>query len=375
MISGPFQGFSNDIQLKISIPPFINTFQGICNYDNTENKTVNRVNANRDMLPEKKSFRPHLVNDAIEHPEAFHDILTQDKEMLRIFKDCELIAPGSATVLITGASGTGKELIARALHYLSGRKGDFVTVNIAGLDDTMFSDTLFGHMKGAFTGAINNRNGLVEKAYGGTLFLDEIGDLEPPSQVKLLRLIQEKEYYKSGSDLLHKAETRIITATNADLNEKRETNKFRMELYYRLTHKIHLPPLIERKVDLNLLISHFLKKAKQEYQKNDCFFSEDALSLLATYKYPGNIRELEAIITDAVACCREKIIDAPLIKKNLDYSAIDAKVIFPEVLPTIKEIVDLLVKEALQRTGENQSQAGRLIGCSHEAIRKRLKKL
>ncbi len=348
--------------------------------------TINRAIGNREILLENKNLKHHLLNDTIEYPKAFRDIITQDKEMLRIFQYCEAIAPGPSPVLITGDSGTGKELIAKAVHKLSGRKGNFIPVNIAGLEnDTMFSDALFGHLKGAFTGATTNRNGFIEEAYGGTLFLDEIGDLEPASQVKLLRLIQEKEYYKLGSDLLHKSEIRIIAATNADLHEKMKNNKFRQDLYYRLkTHKIHLPPLIERKGDLYVLINHFFKKAAKEYQKNVCSLSDESLSLLETYKFPGNIRDLEAIITDAVASCHDKVIDAALIRKNLDENEFyvntaspptGAKVVFLNELPTINEIVDLLVLEALHRTEENQSQAGRLIGCSHEAIRKRLIKI
>ena len=172
-------------------------------------------------------------------------------------------------MLITGESGVGKELLAKAIHRLSRRQGKFVSENIAGLDDTLFTDTLFGHAQGAYTDARNARKGLVEEAAGGTLFLDEIGDLSIGSQVKLLRLIDGKEYRPLGVDQARFSEARFIIATNVNLEKKLEEGKFRRDLYFRLTHRIHLPPLRERLDDLSLLVDHFLRQAAQDRRRRD----------------------------------------------------------------------------------------------------------
>ncbi|MCB0271366.1 MAG: sigma-54-dependent Fis family transcriptional regulator, partial [Calditrichaeota bacterium] len=173
----------------------------------------------------------------------------------------EAVASTFLPVLVTGETGSGKELIAKAIHELSGRDGEMVAVNVGGVDDTMLSDTLFGHIKGAFTGAETDRKGLIEQAEGGTLFLDEIGDLSPESQVKLLRLLQEGKYYPLGSDVPKKTDVRIVAATHQNLEAMQENAKFRRDLYFRLqAHHIHIPPLRERKDDLPLLVHHFLEK-------------------------------------------------------------------------------------------------------------------
>ena len=189
-------------------------------------------------------MKSQFLADKLDNPEAFKEIVTQNKIMRSIFQYVEAIAKSNSPVLVTGETGVGKELIVRSLHKLSDLKGPMVAVNAAGLDDTVFTDTLFGHLKGAFTNASQRRDGLVAKAKGGTLFLDEIGDLSQASQVKLLRLLQEGDYFPLGSDIPVKMDARVVVATQVDLKERLDTDQFRKDLYYRLSiHHVHIPPL------------------------------------------------------------------------------------------------------------------------------------
>jgi DNA-binding NtrC family response regulator len=212
-----------------------------------------------------------------------------------------------ATVLITGASGTGKELIAKAIHQHSLRhKKKFITVNCTAIPENVIESELFGHVKGAFTGAWKDKKGLVEEAHEGTLFLDEIGDLSPGLQTKLLRLLQEGEYRPVGSEITYKADLRFIAATNHDLKTEIKENRFREDLFYRLNViHVHLPPLKERKQDIPVLSTHFLKKYTRLYQKDVTDISPAAMQALMLHDFPGNIRELENIIERAVILCRE----------------------------------------------------------------------
>ncbi|MDZ7767137.1 MAG: sigma 54-interacting transcriptional regulator [Melioribacteraceae bacterium] len=221
----------------------------------------------------------------------------------------EAIAKTNLPVLITGETGTGKELIANAIHKVSGRKGELVPVNVAGVDDNLFSDTLFGHKKGAFTGAEIERKGLIERAEDGTLFLDEIGDLNIESQVKLLRLLQEGQFYPLGSDIAKLSNARIIVATNRSIKSLQSSNTFREDLYYRLrSHHINIPPLRERKKDIPYLIDFFLIRAAKELGKTKPRPPKELYTLLSNYHFPGNIRELEGIIYDAVSLHKSGIL-------------------------------------------------------------------
>ena len=203
------------------------------------------------MQDQVSSLTRHLLTDGLSKPGAFAHLVTGSRKMLALFKYVEVVAASPFPALITGETGVGKELVARAIHLAGDPSRPFVAVNVAGLDDNMFSDTLFGHKKGAFTGAESNRDGLISQAQDGTLFLDEIGDLSPISQVKLLRLIQEKEYYPLGMDQAKKTNARIICSTNYDLKQRVEKGSFRNDLYFRLnTHVISVPPLRERKEDI-----------------------------------------------------------------------------------------------------------------------------
>lgn len=318
---------------------------------------------------------------------AFEKIVTNNKEMLAIFQYITAIATTREPVLITGETGVGKELIARAIHTMSGLKGRLVPVNTAGLDDTMFSDTLFGHHKGAFTGADQQRRGLIERAEGGTLFLDEVGDLSLASQVKLLRLLQEGEYMPLGRDEIKQAKVRIITVTNQDLWHHQRMGKFRKDLNFRLrTHHIHIPPLRERMDDIPLLVDNFIEKAANALNKKKPTAPKELIPLLRTYSFPGNIREMQAMIFDAVSRHTDRILSLNSFKTHIieghkDRTAslhvdqeMTERVGFPKELPTIKEMTQLLVAEALKRAGGNQSLAAKMLGISQQALSKRLKK-
>jgi DNA-binding NtrC family response regulator len=258
--------------------------------------TVRRALEHRELRDENARLRSKLLEQDLEQPRAFVGLITADASMIRVFAYLEVIARGSHPALITGETGTGKELIARAFHELSGRRGPFVAVNVAGLDDTMFSDTLFGHRPGAFTGASGTRRGMIEQAGRGTLFLDEIGDLAEASQVKLLRVLQEREYHTLGDDVPKRLEARVIAATHQDLS------RLRRDLYFRLrSYHVRIPPLRERLGDLPLLVNHIVREAAHDLGKQPPVVPERLYRVLGRYDFPGNIRELRAMVFDAVA--------------------------------------------------------------------------
>ena len=204
-------------------------------------------------------LKHYLLSDCLQNSEAFAGIVTNSRKMRALFQYLEAVAVSAEPVLISGETGAGKEMFAHALHKLSGLGGQFVQVNVAGLDDTLFSDTLFGHKKGAFTGADQARPGLIAQAAGGTLFLDEIGDLSMASQVKLLRLLQEHMYFPLGSDVARPSDARVVCATNCNLAQMMRQNQFRSDLFFRLSvHQIEVPPLRQHKEDIPLLLQHFL---------------------------------------------------------------------------------------------------------------------
>ncbi len=316
---------------------------------------------------------------------AFDQIVTKSPLMFGLFQYIESIATSGLPTLILGETGSGKELIAKAVHEVSGLPGEFVAVDISGLDDNLFSDTLFGHAKGAYTGADTIRAGMLEKAAGGTIFLDEIGDLSEISQVKLLRLLQEKIYYPLGSDQSKKCRARIITAANKDLSKLAgQDGEFRMDLYYRLsTHLIKVPPLRDRREDIPLLVKHLIEGGAVTMKKEVPTISPQAMNLLIRHPFWGNIRELKAYISDAVARCRHGHIQEHLIADRLAgaSSANRSCSVYTNPLealfghfPTLEELADYAVDSALSITDNNQNQASHLLGVSRQALHKRLKK-
>lgn len=319
---------------------------------------------------------------------AFSSIITRDKTMLSILSYLEAVAKSPQPILVTGESGTGKELVAKTAHSLSPAAGEMVSFNVAGLDDTMFSDTLFGHVKGAFTGASDTRLGLIEQAAGGTLFLDEVGDMSPSSQIKLLRVLQDKEYYPLGSDRPKQVSARIVAATNRDLEVMRAEGTFRKDLFYRLsTHHVHLPPLRKRSDDIPLLVKHFIVAVARELGRSIPTIPVELYVLLKNYPFPGNIRELKAMVYDAVSVCESRMLSLVTFRRRIGhYQRPDMESIkregIPdrvfeelETLPTLEEAALQLMNEAMQRADGNQSIASRLLGISQPALSKRLKRL
>jgi len=349
---------------------------------------VKRAVELRELQRENQLLKAHVLSDKLEKPEAFSEIITVSTSMRSIFQYIEAIANSPRPVLITGETGVGKELVAKAVHTLSNREGDFMPVNVAGLDDHVFADTLFGHKKGAFTDAREARNGLIERAAGGTLFLDEIGDLSTTSQVKLLRLLQEGEFFPLGSDVAKRSDARILVATNQELDALQSTGKFRKDLYYRLCdHQIQIPPLQKRREDLPVLLEHFLEKASKTLDKKKPTPPSELITLLSTYHFPGNIRELESMIFDAVSNHASGKLSMDMFKKQITKISLTSPadpadspaekgtlISFAHQLPTLKQIEQLLIDEALKRSNSNQSIAALSLGISRQALNKRLKK-
>ena len=235
----------------------------------------------------------------------FDNIIGKSKKMREIFSLIPLVADTAATVLIYGKSGTGKELIAKAIHFHSLRRDhSFVAINCSALPETLLESEMFGYIKGAFTGATQDKDGLFQEAEEGTVFLDEIGDMSLALQAKLLRVLQEKEYKKVGGTKTFKADVRLITATNKDLRKEMSAGRFREDLYYRINViAIHLPELRERKEDIPLLVNHFIEKFNNESRRNVQGISQDAMKALISYDWPGNVRELENVIERTVILC------------------------------------------------------------------------
>ena len=340
----------------------------------------------REMKNETAALKQSVLSNRIQSPDGFSEIVTCNEIMLNLFKYTEAIAQTSLPVLIMGETGVGKELMAQAVHKLSKRAGKFVCVNAAGVDDTMFSDTLFGHKKGAYSSADSDRKGLIDSAAGGTLFLDEIGDLRPESQVKLLRLLQEGSYFPLGSDLAKHSSARIIAATNQNLKQMQQNGIFRRDLYYRLeAHSISLPPLRERLDDLPILVKYLFEQASTELGKSCPTYPKELLTLLNMCTFPGNLRELRGMIYDAVGQHSSGVLSLETFKKKIGDMC--AKTLpteienspletfsFPEQLPTLEIAEKALINEALRRADGNKSLAAHMIGLTRQTLNNWLKK-
>ena len=349
---------------------------------------VKRAIELRTLRRENQELKERVLSDTLSRPDAFAGIITVSKAMRSIFQYVEAISESIRPVLITGETGVGKELIAKTVHDLSKRSGSFTPVNAAGLDDNIFADTLFGHKKGAFTNALEPRKGMIEQAAAGTLFLDEIGDLSIPSQVKLLRLVQNGEYFPIGSDVAKRSDARILVATNQDMDIMQSTGKFRKDLYYRLcAHHIRIPPLRDRREDLPVLVDHFLGKAARDLSKSKPTPPRELIPLLSTYHFPGNIRELEAMLFDSVS----RHTSGKLGLKTFKAYIASKKIGLPgaadthgnerpfwegagPAMPTLKQAEQILINEAMRRSQGNQSIAALSLGISRQALNKRLKK-
>jgi two-component system NtrC family response regulator len=290
------------------------------------------------------------------------------------------VAASAATVLLRGESGTGKELIARAIHYHSPRASHpLIKVNCSALPETLLESELFGHEKGAFTGATSRRIGRFEAADKGTLFLDEIGDISPAVQVKLLRVLQEKEFERVGGNETVKVDVRLIAATNRDLEKAMREGSFREDLYYRLNVvAVTIPPLRDRKEDIPALMEHFLRKYSKENSKNIAGVTAEARDLLMRYPYPGNVRELENIIERAVVLVKGETITTADIPLHLRSVESEEKICVAKRDGSLTETLDTLergiIMDALRSAGGVQTRAAEKLGISERVLRYKLKK-
>ncbi len=324
-----------------------------------------------------------LLKRALGSTHQFANIVGRSDKMLAIFKLIEQIARTDSTVLVTGESGTGKEWVARAIHFYSLRRDrPFVALNCGALPETLLESELFGHMKGAFTGASVNKKGLIEAAEKGTLFLDEIGEMTPMMQVKLLRVLQERKFRRLGGVEELEASMRVIAATNQDLTKMVADGKFREDLFYRINViPIHLPPLRDREEDIPLLAEYFLAKYRDQMGKDIHGLSQETMDLLEAYEWPGNIRELENVIERAVALEKSQTILPESLPEHIAKRVAKgpaAAGLLPETGFNLEEHVEGLEKEyitqALVRAGGVQVKAAELLGMSFRSFRYYAKK-
>ncbi len=335
---------------------------------------VDRVSERRTLIRENEVLRQELSEKGV----TMDKIIYQSHKMDVLINMASRIAVSRATVLIKGESGTGKELLARLIHNLSPRSAKVISVvNCSALPESLLESELFGHEKGAFTGATARRIGRFEEADGGTLFLDEIGDITASVQVKLLRFLQEREFQRVGGNQTIHSDVRIISATNRDLESKVKDGTFREDLFYRLNVVVmDMPPLRERKEDVPLLIDHFLKRFAADNGKNVTGITSEARDLLLKYDYPGNVRELENIIERAVVISRNSVI-------SVDDLPFDEDRIHPEnagkkgeglLRESIEEMERKLILEAMEKSGDHQTKAAEILGISERMLRYKLKK-
>jgi DNA-binding NtrC family response regulator len=330
---------------------------------------IARALKQQDLEVENVSLRKQLDSKF-----GLENIIGESPVMKEIFDVVQQVAPTRATVLVLGESGTGKELIAKALHQLSPRaKQPFVTVHCAALAPTLLESELFGHERGAFTGAHERRIGRFEQAQGGTLFLDEIGEIDATIQVKLLRFLGERTFERVGSNKTLSSDVRLVAATNKNLEELVKAGKFREDLFFRLrVVEIELPPLRERTGDLPLLAQGFLREFAKENGKAVNDFTADALQLLMNYAWPGNVRELRTAIEHAVVLCRgEKIAARDLPPSVRGGRTTEAQLLQRNDL-TVKEAEKQLVMRALKETDGNRTRAAKKIGMSRRTFHRKL---
>jgi DNA-binding NtrC family response regulator len=334
---------------------------------------LGRVREKRLLIAENRQLKEQLRIKF-----KFEAVISQSGEMEQVLNTAARVAGSKATVLIRGESGTGKELIARAIHFTSPRSNSpFVIVNVAALSETVIESELFGHEKGAFTGAAQQRIGRFEQAHTGTLFIDEIGDIPLTIQVKLLRALQFGQIERLGSNSPVEVDVRILAATHRNLEQMIQDGKFREDLYYRINVvTIQIPPLNQRKTDIPILVDHFIKKYAGQNNKPVEGISREAMDRILKYNFPGNVRELENMIEHAVVLCRESHItgqDLP-VALNLysEKSIIDPIHLEEGYKQKMQAFETAMIQEALQRSNGNQSNAAKFLGISERHLRSRL---
>lgn len=340
--------------------------------------TLDRALERSQLRGEISKLRDQVSLEGLRHKEAFRSILTQDKGFLRVLQRVDQIAESENYVLIWGESGTGKELVARAIHQISRRRDrPFIAVNAGAFASELFSSEFFGHEKGAFTGAVRSKAGFFEEADGGTLLLDEIGELELPVQSKLLRVLQEGEYFRVGSTEKRGSDVRIIACTNRDLADEIEKGRFRRDLYYRLNIcSIFLPPLRSREGDVELLANCFLEKHNRLNNKNVMLIEQDVIDLLEMYDYPGNVRELENIIAEAVVVETGR----GLTRRSLPRYILNAvstsrsSLVPPSERKTLADMESDHIRRMLELTDGNRTVTAEILGISRVSLIAKIKR-
>jgi DNA-binding NtrC family response regulator len=299
-------------------------------------------------------------------------MIGESEPMKRVFGLIKKAARASATTLIAGESGTGKELVARAIHYSSKRaSAPFVPVNCGGIPESLLESALFGHVKGAFTGATESRAGFFQTADGGSIFLDEISETSPSMQVKLLRVLQDKEVSMVGSNRTSKVDVRILAATNRRLEELIEKGLFREDLYYRLNVvRVDLPPLRDRGDDILHLVGHFTERYAEEMGRTPPIFSDRAVEVLTNYNWPGNVRELENVIQRLVVMTEGDRIDVPHFPSLMRFSALKGR----GINRTLAEVETEHIRNVLESVGGNKTRAAKILGIDRKTLRKKLKR-
>jgi len=343
-------------------------------------KVIDTAIEEQQKLHNQENVNPKITFELLKYKEAFSNVVTQDEKMIKLFHIVEKFAETDNCVLIWGESGSGKELIAEAIHKISLRHDKkFVAVNAGAFAQELFSSEFFGYEKGAFTGAAKDKAGFLEEANGGTLFLDEIGELTLPIQVKLLRVLQEEEFYRLGSTKNIKVDVRIIAATNKNLFEEIQKGNFRKDLFFRLNiNSITLPPLRERKGDIELLSNYFLNKFTKKYAKKVESISEPVLNCLKSYSFPGNVRELMNIINSAIIVesaneLRKKSLPGYFMDNNhttqMDFHTDD-----DDIPCTLSEIEKVHINKVLHFTNNNKTKAASILGISRVNLLAKMKK-
>lgn len=343
--------------------------------DELEN-LIQRVQEKRQLIAENR-----LLKQQLQEKFKFNAIISQSGEIEEVLNTAARVAPSKASVLIRGESGTGKELIARAIHFASPRKDNpIVVINVAALSENLLESELFGHEKGAFTGAVQQRIGRFEQANEGTLFIDEVGDIPLSVQIKLLRAIQFGQIERLGGNKTIDVNVRIVAATHRNLEEMIKSGEFREDLFYRLNVvTIWIPPLRRRKTDIPILIDHFIRKYTAENQKKVTGITREALDKLMKYEFLGNVRELENIIESAVVLCRGDYITQEDLPQQIqvfsEKSVLDPHHLEQGYAEKMKAYETEMIAEALNQSGSNQSAAARLLGITERHLRSRLEKL
>jgi transcriptional regulator with PAS, ATPase and Fis domain len=303
------------------------------------------------------------------------NIIGKSRKMQQVFTLVRQLGSVDTSVLVTGESGTGKELVADALHYNGDRRnGPLVKVNCSALSENLLDSELFGHVRGAFTGAVRDKVGRFEAAHGGTILLDEIGDISPMIQLKLLRVLDTKQYERVGDSATREVDVRVVAATNVNLQQKVRDGQFRQDLYYRLkVMPVHLPPLRERREDIPLLVRHFLSEFAAEFDKDITGVSEKVMNLFMRYEWPGNVRELKHAMEHACLLCSGGVIVMEHLPADLTAFMGDGRPSMPPGEPSNIDKRDIL--DAIERADGNKSKAARLLGVNRKTLYRKMHKL